>query len=222
MATAARKEGVLQAVLDRQRELLPGEPEKTAEEGREDLLEELTEKMTTGFYVHNGRPVLIAYQCRGFLKEAGSTFNGLAGAAEGTTVGVKNLKSKLTQLVFVQPTPEDSAALGRHSDVIPLHLPEGAEKDILERPLRGQTAQGPRTSLARSERLPQGTWFECVLKVYPNGHKEMSERLLVDLLDYGENQGMLQWRTGGHGRFQYRMTKLPGDPYPHPTQADDW
>jgi len=121
---------------------------------------------------------------RGFLKSAGQVFNGLR--------GVKNLKNKIDNLVFVQPRQ------------IELNLPEGGQITFCERPLRADTAQGPRTSLARSEELPAGTWFECTLKVY-NG--PISEPLLRDLLDYGQDKGFLQWRNGGHGRFTFELTR---------------
>lgn len=154
----------------------------------EDELETLPvalEKGTTAFHKKDGQPILYDYHVRGFLKEAGRTFNGLR--------GVKNLRNKVDNLVFVYPRQ------------IALHLPEGGTITFCERPLRAETAQGPRTSLARSEELPEGTWFECTLKIY-NG--PISEPLLRDLLDYGQDKGFLQWRNGGHGRFEYMLDKI--------------
>jgi hypothetical protein len=140
------------------------------------------EKGTTAFHKLNDQPILYDYQVLGFIKEAGSVFNGLR--------GVKNLRSKLGNLVFVTPRR------------IELHLPKDGQVTFCERPLRGQTAQGPRTSLARSEELPEGTWFECELKVFAG---PISEPLLRDLFDYGAFKGMCQWRGGGHGRFEYEL-----------------
>jgi hypothetical protein len=153
----------------------------------EDELETLPvalEKGTTAFHKLDGKPIMYDYQVRGFLKEAGRVFNGLR--------NVKNLKSKIDNLVFVHPRQ------------IELHLPEGAEITFCERPLRAETAQGPRTSLARSEELPAGTWFECELRVY-NG--PISEPILRDLFEYGQDKGFLQWRNGGHGRFEFELEK---------------
>ena len=93
-------------------------------------------------------------------------------------------------LVFIEPRQ------------IALILPEGIEITFCERPLRAMTAQGPRVSLARSEQLPTGTLFECSLKVYAGS---ISEPLLRDLLSYGSDKGMCQWRTGGKGRFQFEL-----------------
>lgn len=153
----------------------------------EDELETLSvalEKGTTAFHKLNGKPIMYDYQVRGFLKEAGRVLNGIR--------NVKNLRSKIDNLVFVYPRQ------------IELHLPADGKVTFCERPLRAETAQGPRTGLARSEELPEGTWFECELKVY-NG--PISELLLRDLFDYGADKGFLQWRNGGHGRFEYALEK---------------
>ncbi len=145
------------------------------------LPEEL-ERGTTAFHKLNGKPIFYDYQVKGFVKDAGQTFNGLR--------GVKNLRSKLDNLVFIEPRQ------------IELHLPEGEGITFCERPLRAQTAMGPRVSLARSEQLPDGTWFECRLVVF-NG--PISEPLLRDLFSYGEKKGMGQWRNGGRGRFMFEL-----------------
>jgi hypothetical protein len=148
------------------------------------LPEEL-EKGTTAFHKLDGHPIFYDYQIKGFLKEAAQIFNGLR--------GVKNLKSKMDNLVFVTPRQ------------IQLHLPEGGESTFCERPLRAMTAQGPRTSLARSEQLPVGTWFECFLEVYDG---PISEALLRDLLSYGERKGLGQWRNGGKGRVSFELQEV--------------
>jgi hypothetical protein len=175
----------------------------------EDELETLPdamEKGTTAFHKLNGQPILYDYMVKGFLKEVGGIFNGAH--------GVEALKSKLDNLLFITPRQ------------IPLHLPEGSAMTYCERPLRAMTAQGPRTSLARSEELPVGTWFECDLEVFSLVVKEakpvkegatakpvkvksqISEALLRDLLDYGSRKGMCQWRNGGHGRLVYELIAL--------------
>lgn len=154
----------------------------------EDELETLPdalEKGTTAFHKLNGNPIYYDYMVKGYLKDKGQVFNGLR--------GVKNLRSKIENFVFIAPRR------------IPLHLPEGASITYCERPLMAQTAQGPRTSLARSEELPEGTWFECVIEVFDS---PISEPLLRDLLDYGTRRGFGQWRNGGHGRFTYELTKI--------------
>lgn len=147
-------------------------------------LPEQLEKGTTAFHKLNGKPIFYDYQIKGFLKNAGQVFNGLR--------NVKNLRSKVENFIFILPRQ------------IAIHLPEGGEITFCERPLRAQTMQGPRTSLARSEQLPDGSWFECVLKVYDG---PISEPLLNDLLSYGADVGIGQWRGGGRGRFTFEIEK---------------
>lgn len=145
-------------------------------------LPESLERGTTVFHKHNGVPVFFDYQVKGFLKEAGRIFNGLQ--------GVKALRSKIDNLVFVNPR------------IIPLHLPDGAEIEYMERPLRAETAQGPRVALARSEMLPAGTWFEITLEVYKG---QVDREIIRDLLTYGSRKGLGQWRNGGFGRFEFEI-----------------
>lgn len=147
-------------------------------------LPEQLEKGTTAFHKLNGKPIFYDYQVKGFLKNAGQVFNGLR--------NVKNLRSKVENLVFIMPRQ------------IEIHMPDGGEITFCERPLRAQTMQGPRTSLARSEQLPDGSWFECVLKIYDG---PISEPLINDLLSYGADVGIGQWRGGGRGRFTFEIEK---------------
>lgn len=150
-------------------------------------LTEQLEKGTTVFHRLNGAPIYYDYHVKGFLKESAQVQNGSDGVG-----GVKNLKSKVNNLVFVFPRQ------------IALHIPDGGTIEYLERPLRAQTMQGPRTSLARSEMLPVGTWFECEIRVLSG---EIKEKAIRSLLDYGELKGLGQWRNGSYGRFEYTLDK---------------
>lgn len=152
----------------------------------EDLsLPEELERGTTVFHRDGrGNPVLYDYMLKGFLKNAGSVFNG----AEG----VKALKSKINNLVFVSPR------------MIKLEIPVGSEITYLERPLRADTAQGPRVALARSEMLPEGTHFRAGLTVLGS---QITEELLRTLLDYGYWMGLGQWRNGSWGQFRYELVR---------------
>ncbi len=146
-------------------------------------LPEVLERGTTVFYRYPGEPGTFAlrdYMIKGFIKEAGKVFNGRAGLP-------KNLRSKLDNAVFIFPR------------WIRLNL-NGGEMDYLERPLRAETAQGPRVALARSEMLPAGTWFECQIEIMPS---EITRNVLESLLDYGYYKGIGQWRNGGNGQFRY-------------------
>lgn len=132
---------------------------------------------------------LYDYQVKGFLKHAGQVFNG---QIQVRGKPLRALRSKVGNLVFLSPRR------------IPLHVPGDEGIDIIERPLRAQTARGERVALARSEVLPEGTWFEAGITVYPG---EISEAVLVALLDYGYHQGIGQWRSGGYGRFRYELVR---------------
>lgn len=145
-----------------------------------DTLPEMLQKGTTAFHRLNGAPILYDYQVKGFIKEAGRIFNGLQ--------GVKALRSKIDNLVFVTPRQ------------IPLILPDGAKIEYLERPLRAETAQGPRVAIARSEMLPAGTKLECCLEIYDGA---VTDDVLRDLMTYGARKGLGQWRNGGYGRFEF-------------------
>ena len=149
----------------------------------EDELESLRDVLENGTTVFHrdskGRPCLFDYQVKGFIKEAGKTFNGLR--------GVKNLRSKIDSYVFVYPR------------MILLRQENHTEMEYLERPLRAETMQGPRVALARSEMLAAGTRFEVVVDILEPG--PITVELLQDLVSYGERKGLGQWRNGGYGRF---------------------
>lgn len=155
-----------------------------------ETLPDALEKGTTVFHKDQaGRPLLWDYQLKGQLKAAAQVLNGKG--------GVKNLKSKVNNTVFVTPR------------LLPIQPPKDCPDireliDHLERPLRAETAMGPRVALARSEMLPEGCSISCGLVVYPG---EVTEEVLRDLLDYGFFSGLGQWRNGGWGRFRYELTK---------------
>jgi hypothetical protein len=163
----------------------------TPEDDELAMLPDVLDKGTTVFHkMDDGTPAIMNYHLMGFLKEAGRVLNGLAGD------GVKNLRSKVGSYVSVQPR------------IIPLIVPAGVKVEYLERPLRAETPLGPRVALARSEMLPEGTTFKAMLSVI---NKEIDRRVLEDLLDYGYNKGMCQWRSSGaYGNFRYELT-VDGD-----------
>ena len=66
-----------------------------------------------------------------------------------------------------------------------------------QRPLRAQTAQGERNSLASSEEIAAGAKLEFSILV-------MSDDLVPavkEWLSYGKLRGLGQWRNSGKGRF---------------------
>lgn len=148
-----------------------------AEEDVDRVAEEIEARGWTGFYENAvGHPVLMDYQFKGFLKNAGNVMKDV--------VGVRNLRSHIEQTVFVFPRELELA-----------EKPDG----VLERPLRGMTMQGPRVSVMRSDRIDPGRAYTLDLRVLEKS--KVTERVLKEILSYGEFAGLLQWRNGGYGRF---------------------
>lgn len=81
----------------------------------------------------------------------------------------------------------------------------------LERPLRAETMQGPRVALAKSEVINEGWSVEFTVRVLPNSATKTSSALDMDLvetlLEYGQFKGLLQWRNGGYGQFEFEEVK---------------
>lgn len=148
------------------------------------------EKGWTVFHRDSNGLFIYDYNIRGFLKSA------LDAVTPKTTLPAG--KSKIDKWVFVFPR-----RLYFMRDGGPLGSPDG----VLERPLRAMTMQGPRVTVARSDRLdpPLGVGFE--LRIVDKGAREITEDLLRSWLEYGSLQGLSQWRNGGYGRFGFELQK---------------
>lgn len=139
-------------------------------------------EMTVFPRMADGTPCFWDYQIRGFFKHA----CGMLRLIQGTRSSkVKAYKKYIDGLVFVNERQ------------IPISF--DGEITSLQRPLRGQTAQGERISLANSEQIPEGATIEFTVRV-----------LLDDLLDtvrewfdYGQYNGLGQWRNSGMGAFSW-------------------
>jgi hypothetical protein len=152
----------------------------------EELLPELIERGTSVFHRIGDNPALMNYHILGFLKECGRIFNGKIN-------GVKNLRNKIGMYVTITPR------------VIPLNLPAGGELDYLERPLRSDRMGTPMVIIARSEMVPEGTWFNCGLEVIES---EITQSLIEDLFSYGFSHGLGQWRgSGAYGTFRFELVQ---------------
>ena len=155
------------------------------------------EKTMTVFHRHNDIPCVMDYQIRGFFKSAAQFYNRLTEKEVQDVCGIKlkkltAFKKQIDGLVFV--TAMDG---GRF---IPLNLPEGSEIGSCQRPLRGQTAQGERVSLANSETVPAGTTLEFKIQVLSHSLAEYVE----GWLKFGKRNGLGQWRNSGKGAFKYQ------------------
>lgn len=141
------------------------------------------EKGWTGFHTDDEGIFLYDYQVKGFIKEAGNVLK--------ETVEVKALKSKIDSFLFVFPRK--------------IRIADGPS-GVFERPLRAMTAQGPRVTLTRSDVVPAGTKLKLQIKLLP--HKELNEKLIRELFEYGQLQGLGQFRNGSFGRFTYEMEEV--------------
>jgi hypothetical protein len=149
-----------------------------AAEDAEKVPDEVETKGWTGFYENaEGHPILMDYQFKGFLKNSGNIMKDV--------LKVKNLRSHIEQTVFVNPRE--------------MELAEKPD-DVLERPLRAMTMQGPRVSLMRSDMINPGKTYNLELQVLEGS--KVTETVLAGVLSYGELSGLLQWRNGGYGRFK--------------------
>ena len=151
-----------------------------------DAHEALDIKGRTGFHRdEQGRPLIMNYVIKGYLKEAWQAMRQVPGSEAAK---LKAGKSKIDALLFVQPR------------YIVLNVPGGrSAESVNERPLRAETPRGPRVALAASEELPKGTWCDVRLSILaPN---VITDELLRELFDYGQFLGLGQWRSGGQGCF---------------------
>jgi hypothetical protein len=153
-----------------------------------ETVETIEEKGWTGFHMSDGHPLLYDYVIKGFFKDACGMLRRVSGTKSSK---IRAYRKIIDGLVFITPRR------------IFLTLPQGAEIRALERPLRAQTAQGERVTLARSDVLPEGTTTEFTITVLG----EVDEKTLREWLDYGALRGLGQWRNGGYGTFTYQMTE---------------
>ena len=160
-----------------------------------DTAEHREEAGTTVFHSQDGAVGIWDYQVKGFFKDA---CGAMRNADDALSKKVVAYKSRIDGLIFVTPR------------FIPIAMPDGGKVGICERPLRADTAQGPRVTLARSETIPVGSTIDLDVVVLADkigkGEDAVSARELVEeWLKYGELRGLGQWRNSGKGRFSYKV-----------------
>ena len=140
----------------------------------------------------DGNPFLWDYQLKGFFKSAAA-----AGSYQGGDKKLTAYKKKIDLNVHIFAIDDDT------DRKLMMHIPEGKEMGWCVRPLRAQTMQGERVALAKSETVPEGTWFECQIHILDDS----LEKYVRQWLDYGKYNGLLQWRNSGKGRFTWEEIK---------------
>lgn len=141
-----------------------------------------------------GQPILYDYQVKGFFKDSCGMLGRIGGQGRE---GQEESRERIRQADRLQ---EDH----RRPDLcrprqIPLIL--NGEMTECQRPLRAQTAQGERVSLANSEQIPAGSTCEFEITCMDDAH----EKAVLEWLDYGKLRGLGQWRNSGKGRFTYEL-----------------
>ena len=116
----------------------------------------VAEKGKTVFPRTDGQPILYDYQIKGFFKDACGM---LARVKSKKSSALKAYKKIIDGLIFVEPR------------MIPIEV--NGEIGECQRPLRAQTAQGERVSLANSEEIPAGSSIELdIVMLDEKAHKE--------------------------------------------------
>lgn len=138
--------------------------------------------MTVFPRMEDGTPFLYDYQIKGFFKD---TCGGLRKVSGTVSSKIKAYKKEIDRLIFPEPR------------CIPIKF-DGVIGEC-QRPLRAQTAQGERVSLAISEEIPAGATVEFTIVCLSDDH----EKAVREWLDYGRFSGIGQWRNSGKGRFTW-------------------
>ena len=130
----------------------------------------------------DGTPFLKGYHIRGFFKAACAALRTIEGSESS---GLKAYKKEIDTRIFIK------------EDKIPFM--DWGMMDECQRPLRAQTPQGERVSIAISDMIAAGAQIEFTIQ-YLN---EKDERFIREWLDYGQLNGIGQWRNSGKGRFTW-------------------
>ena len=152
----------------------------------------VAEKGTTVFPRDNdGTPIFWSYQIEGFFKGTCGFLRTVPGTLSSK---LKAYKKEIDGRIFVAGDESPTNKTGRK-----IRINNAFPMDLYQRPLRAQTAQGERVSLACSERIPEGANCEFNVTCLIDDDTKMVE----EWLDFGRRNGMGQFRNSGAGRFAW-------------------
>jgi hypothetical protein len=160
-----------------------------ADEELETLPDVPNKAKTTFHRDQDGTPFLYNYVVKGYFKDVCGVLRRTPGTLSNK---IRAYKKIVDGMIFPYPRR--------------VHLTVNGEMYELQRPLRGETPQGPRVALACSDTIPAGSTMEFDLEVLANS--EVTEDLLREWLSYGHYRGFGQWRNAGWGSFDYELEKL--------------
>ena len=157
-------------------------------------VESIEEKGWTGYHRDDDGIFVYDYIIRGNIKSGIE-----AGMQNGVIPKIVAYKKWVDRMVFVEPRRIRFE-----------NKPE--PDDVLERPLRAMTAQGPRVSVVRSDIVNEGTRMTFSIELlHQKGTKKSSGitwATIETALTYGKYYGLGQWRgSGGYGRYRVVETK---------------
>ena len=146
-------------------------------------IDEVVDKGKTFFpKTKEGKPFIYDYQLRGFFKSACKALSKIEGTKSSK---IKAYKQHVDLRIFVK---DRENIINYNGDITEC-----------QRPLRCSTMQGERVSIAISEEIPAGATTEFTIRVLD----EKDLDLVREWLDYGEFNGLLQWRNSGKGSFYW-------------------
>lgn len=141
-------------------------------------------KMTIFHRDEAGNPFLFDYQLRGFFKEACAMLRMVPKKKSAT---LKAYKKVIDGLILIDERR------------IPVEM--AGEIGNCQRTLRAETMQGPRTALASSETVPEGSTLTFTVRCLNPDHA----KYVREWLDYGKYHGLGQWRNSGKGKFSWEL-----------------
>lgn len=170
--------------------------ELSAQEVENIKAQQAEDRVTVFPKLADGTPFIWDYQIKGMFKDSCKMLAkaGKAGYPGGKAcAAIKAYKQAIDGLLFVEPR------------CIPYNL-HGLKMDHCERILRANTPMGERTSIAKSESVPEGSTIEfSVVCLDP-----ALEKMVQECLDYGTMRGLGQWRNSGKGRFVWDLLDESG------------
>lgn len=139
----------------------------------------------------DGTPIFWNYQIEGFFKGTCGFLRTVPGTLSSK---IKAYKKNIDGRIFVEGDKSPTNRTGRK-----VRIKDAFPMDLFQRPLRAQTAQGERVSLACSERIPAGASCEFTITCLIDEDLPM----VKEWLDFGIRNGLGQFRNAGHGRFEW-------------------
>lgn len=139
----------------------------------------------------DGNPILWPYQMRGFIKHA----IGMVKLADTKSAcsKIKAHKKYVDGLIYIW----DGKGSFRPNRALKIESSE--DMGSCQRPLRASTMQGERVALANSESIAEGATITMVIRIL----KDDLDTAIEECLDYGQYNGLGQWRNSGKGSFTW-------------------